>query len=511
VEETERLNSLQLITFFLLYRHMQMLQQRSPGPRLSSDLSPHHLGFRDPSLGESLFYPSEKKSPAKRWPAAAPLEPTPPVEQIANPAPEEKQKLFKPPDVAFGWNRRPEPKPKEEFGWNRDIAKPSPRPPFLPNGVIKAELSISEFRRVLESLELFFKKESIQATFCDVPPSVKLQTLDLVELVIKFWEALPDHFSVDIQKCRGDNYKFHNIMHRLLEVINGIEKPEIEGKSPEEMDYAIIQEMHSFLEKLAPKPSVDSTNHTERMILLLHMNLKSSSFSLRASGLESFIQATDIRCTIVQHAREAALVVLIGKAPAEFSESLDLKCHEIQEVLIHVLLEREFHGDETWKDSVFGEETVPAEKVVAKSSHHPFKKTRSEFQGQYENVMMSSIHKVLTILSNSLEVLTCEKDETWNIPEMISSFLSRCRGAAGEKSLVSTLAKLMMDGCKQCMAVAYLACHVLRLLSSLYPPLQEELRAKSVRDSIDQALQTGRICHSLLEKESLLLRNGITG
>ena len=73
VEEMKELNSLQLITFFLLRRHMEML--RSTGPRMSSFL----------------------------------------VEKVA-------------------------PKEKEEFRWNREVAKPAPRPPFLPNGVIKEEL-----------------------------------------------------------------------------------------------------------------------------------------------------------------------------------------------------------------------------------------------------------------------------------------------------------------------------------------------------------------------------------
>ena len=73
MEEMKELNSLQLITFFLLRRHMEML--RSTGPRMSSFL----------------------------------------VEKVA-------------------------PKEKEEFRWNREVAKPAPRPPFLPNGVIKEEL-----------------------------------------------------------------------------------------------------------------------------------------------------------------------------------------------------------------------------------------------------------------------------------------------------------------------------------------------------------------------------------
>ena len=64
--------------YFVLNRHMQILQQRSPGLRMSSDLSSHHLGFQDPCLVASLFRPTEEKYSAKRW--QEPVEPTPRVE-----------------------------------------------------------------------------------------------------------------------------------------------------------------------------------------------------------------------------------------------------------------------------------------------------------------------------------------------------------------------------------------------------------------------------------------------
>lgn len=535
------------------FRHMQMLKERSPGLRVSSDLTQHHLGFQDPSLGASLFRPKEEKHSAKRWPE--PLELTSKVgealvdkdKDVQSNVIEEKSGwsleqsleqsskhpgfqdkslgdfLLCPPADKSSAERgsdgglqglsledklqiteKPIVEPTPTPGWKLTAEALKPRPPFLPNGVIKATLVVSAFIDCLKRLMLFFKNESIQATFCDEPPSVRLQTLDLVELSIKFWAAPDDQFCVDMQKCRGDNFKFHKIMHRLLEVIKGVDKPATEGEDPAAaMGYAKILEMYGVLENVAPKPLMDSTKHTKRIILMVNSQLMSASFSQRASGLESLTQATDILCTMVPHAREVALVVLTGKAPAELSESLDQQCREIQNVLIHVLVAREFVGDDAWRTAVFGKETVPAKKV--ESDHHPFKKSRTDFQGQYESVMMSSIHKVLTILSNSLVALNSENNDTWNSQDVISSFLSRCREAAEQKSLVSILETLMLDGIKECMAVAYLACHVLRLLSEVYPPLIKELGADSVRKSVDKAYQTGRVSHSLLEKESRLL------
>jgi len=377
---------------------------------------------------------------------------------------------------------------------------------------------MEDFIGCLQRLQSFFKKESIQATFCDVPPSVRLQTLDLVELSIKFWKAPDGMFCVDIQKCAGDNFKFHHMMRRIVDVITGVvDKPATDdAENPAAaIDYTKILEMYGVvLENVSPTtpppPVMDSTKHTERIIVMVHAQLKSGSFSRRGSALETLTQATDILCTIASHAREVALIVLTGKAPEKLSESLNQQCLEIQEVLLHVLVTREFAGDEAWRNAVFGKEPepVPSEKESMEITRHPFKKTRTDFQGQYESVMMASIHKVLTILCNSLEALKTDNYDAEFMDSVISSFLSRCHYVAKEKSLVSVLAALIVDGLKQCMAVAYLACHVLRLLSELYAPLIKDLGEESIRECVDKAYKTGQICHSRLEKESgLLIRN----
>jgi hypothetical protein len=386
------------------------------------------------------------------------------------------------------------------FGWNRRIAKPAPRPLFFSDGMIKAELPNSEFEGVLERLESFFKYQSIQATFCDSPPSVKLQTVDLVEFCIKFWEAPYDQFCVDIQRHRGDCYKFHDIMLRVVDVITGVDQSPNRAQSLTPMSYEQLQHMLSFVQRLAPTGSMDSNSHTERIIHSTHALLTSPCFMQRASGLESLMHATDMRHNISLHAREAALICLAGEAPtAQIREDqgiLNQKCRTIQGILLQVLIKREFQGDDSWKEA------------VANSTFHPFMSSQAESQCHYEHTMMYSIHKVLTILSNSLEVFSVDGVDSPRNRDVLSSFLSRCSQVAS-KDLISTLASLM-DGCHICMAVAYLACRVLRLFAAVYPPLKTELRTDSqLRACVDKACQAGRTCHSLLETESQLLRDGI--
>ena len=431
--------------------------------------------------------------------------------------------MYHPEQVFPGETRKSliDPKPKDEvptqnvaYGWNHRSAKPVPYPPFLPDDVIKAVLGNAEFLQVLERLELYFKNQSIQAIFHDSPPSALLQTLDLVELAITFWEAPDNQFYVDIQLCCGEDFKFHNIMHDILDVIHGINKPSTRGPNDAAAKYEKIQKMHLFLEQLvADQGLMDSTNPTQQNphqnLLLMHTQVVSRLYSDRASGLDSLIHATDLECTIASHAREAALMILSGKSPvAQTSEPLDQICYDIQDVLIQILVTRDLDSDEVWQNvPVFAENNV-----LPEDRYPPFLPSSSEMQGYSESTTMTSIHKVLTILSNSLEVLTFDGFDTRkNIHELLSSFLSRCSGVTGE-SLASTLVNVMMDGCHQCMAVAYLACRVLRLLSVLYPPFRKELRTNSwIQKCVEKAFQTGRVCHSLLETESLLLlRDGIS-
>ena len=452
-----------LTQFWLLHRHdMQMVQQ--PSTRHQSSYGPY-LGFQDHSLATSMFCP---RVPGKR------------LKTLGHNRPQDDAPAV---DVAFGWNR--------------ETAKPAPRPPSLPNGLIRAVLANSEFLQVLERLERYFKNQSIQAIFCDSPPSVKLQTLDLVEFSIKFWEAPDDQFCVDIQIRRGDDFKLDNIIRPILDAMRGVE-PSTKSQNEAAMNYKKTQEMHVFLKQLVPHQALTDSNLTQQKIVLLHSQLVSPSFSGRASGLDCLIHATDIRCTMAASAREIALMILSGKsAIAQTSEAFEQKCRDIHDVLIQVLVTREFSDDEPWNNE------------IAESRYPPFVTSRSDVQGFTDNAMISSIQKVLMVLSNSLEVLTCYGVDSGSIRKLFSSFLSQCSGVA-RKSLASTLTSLMIDGCHQCLAIAYMACRVLRLLSVLHPPLTEELRTDSwIRECVETAFQTGRIRYALLETESLLLLNGI--
>ena len=420
--------------------------------------------------------------------------------------------VFRVPDAledSFDWNQQFPLKSGHTldvaFGWDHQNVKPAPRPPLPPKDVIKAVLANTEFLHVLKRLETYFKDQSIQAILCNSPPSLELQTLDLIELAITFWEAPDDKFCVDIQKCRGDDFKFRNIMDGILDVIRGVDKPRAIGQNPGVLNYENIRKLNLFLQRVAPqKRLTESRNPREDKFVVVHTQLVSRAYSVRASGLDGLIHATDMRCTMATPAFEAALVVLSGKSPfAQTSEAFDQKCRDIQDVLIQILVRREeFSDDEALKSF--------KEKDEFRESQHPSSVASGlDVQGFTEWTTMSSVHKVLTVLSNSLDVLTYHEEDTPNTRELVSSFLSRCSDVA-TKRLASTLASLIRDGCHQCLAIAYLACRVLRLLSVLYTPLETEIRADTwIRDCVETAFQTGHVCHSLLERESLLIRDGM--
>lgn len=387
-----------------------------------------------------------------------------------------------------------------EFGWDRKAVKPAPRPIFFTESNVKVELDNSEFELVLERLETFFKHRSIQAIFSDAPASAKLQTVDSVELCVKFWEAPHDQFSVDIQRHRGDHYKFHDIMHQVLDVVKGVDHS-TRGCQP--MDLEHIKRIHSVLEKLStPQNEESSTSHAERIIRTVHSELTHRCFLRRAAGLNSLMQATDMRLTTPSVSREVSTACLTGRVLSsahslEDADSLNSMALQIQSILLRVLLERDFEGDEGMKE----QQNLDIISQV-------FMATGGSTRTCYENTMLTSVQKVLTIFANSLESISIEESTLDKTQEVLSMFMSRCQHV-GNKGLVASLVSFM-DECQQYMALAYLACRVLRLLLSLYPPLKDELRSNAKAQAcVEKACQAGRACHSLLETESLLLRDGI--
>jgi len=419
--------------------------------------------------------------------------------------------------------------------WNTKRTRPQPRPPLFSRSLSKAERPIDEFETVLDRLMHFFQKESIQGVFTDIPPTAKLQTIDMVEFIIKFWEAPDDQFCVDIQRRSGDQYSYRKLMHLILDIVHETEKAVGGDSTPAELhrkDNPVVEpstvtpSIPESKQNEQDRPSVvlpsDSKppakvepeeltnplpNPSHYIIDSVHARLSSGAFSQRGSGLSSLIQATQMRSTQVPHAREMAYVALGGRAPTslEQGDALIQKCLDIQGTLLGVLFKREFEGDDAWKRALDN---------VADNTSRPFLSSSSEAPlSKYDSGMIQWVHKVLQVFSNSLEVLTFDGVHAPMNQVILSSFFERCRqiDTGTNSDLVSTLAVWMEEYRRYGLAIAYGACRILRQLSSLYPPFQEELQQlhhDRIEACIEGLADAGRF-HSLMEIERQLLSQGI--
>jgi len=421
-----------------------------------------------------------------------------------------------------------------QHSWNTKIAKPASRPTLFHPSLSKAERPMDEFDGLLERLMSFFKRHSIRGIFSDTPSSVKLQSVDLVEFVIKFWEAPNNHFCVDIQRHSGDQYRFRKLFRQVLDIVNhssGEEEEKLAAVRPNippattsaaatntaQMQGQRVCRLSTTLEST----KIDSNELTvtvpmEQLLRSTSTLLTSLCFSQRSSGLGILIQTTDLRCTTLAYARDMANVVLGGQAPrAEYDieqDDLDQKCRMIQDTMIQVLVEREFHGDDDWKAALDRGENSTCRPFMSYGSDKPVSTST------YENGMIIWIHKVLIILSNSLEVLFLDMDENptssrsnGETRNVLDSFMSWWDDTCTVE-FVSILAGYMEE-CYHSVALATLACRTLRLFSSLYPPLrvrlqEQEQNNERIMNCIELLDNVGQqYHHSILQKESQLLRD----
>lgn len=394
--------------------------------------------------------------------------------------------------------------------WDTENPQVAPRSIFLPDCVIKAKVDKAQLGTVLRRLQSFFRTNSIQATYTngsvtdnttitarprslDISPNrsatttttmVKLQTLGLVECVVKFWKGEGDNeVLVDIQKQRGDNYKYHHLMHDIRQVVQGPQEPQEllasnKRAREEPMSVEELLAINRSVAMLPVYPMQEVTDHTERVVNLLHSNLTSGSFSLRASAIESLLQGTSLLCTVERHALEMAETVLTGRAPEandpQLQDELNTKCQEIHDVLVHVLLNREFEGDDEWKNGFSHEFEEPQ---VGPTGISPFKKSRVEFNRQYESVMSRNVNKILGVFDNSLQTISSDRDNPQINREIVLSFYNNDKFIQedGSNKLVSTLVGLMEEA-NQSMALAYRACRVLSGLCELSTEVNDEVR-----------------------------------
>ncbi len=366
------------------------------------------------------------------------------------------------------------------YGWDPKKAKPASLPMFFPRDLVKLELPRTEFVQVLDRIQNFLRRHSIQAMFENVPVSASLQTVDLVEFRIKFWEAHDkENFYVDIQRQRGEHLKFRCVMRQLLDAIKGLDMDDEPTIVP---IVDKVKEMHAMLQRLTPVSASVEVNPLEAIIHHVHSSLTSRCFSNRTAGLECLVHFTDMRQSMISATRQGALLFLRGQAPtaivAEEQDGLDRKCHEIQQVLFQVL-----------QRGGFEDELITTRKQKRR-------------RGGDEESGTASLHKAITILVNSLETLSCNPH--WNCERVVEEFFARFEEST-EKNLYLTLIDCI-EQCHQHMAIGYLACKAMRLLVAMSPHKKDELRADcNAKGAIERAWHAGQSCHSLLEAESKML------
>lgn len=399
--------------------------------------------------------------------------------------------------------------PTQPYGWiTPKLAKV---PLFYPSDLTKLELPKEEFQPTLKRLQTFFRKQSIQATFHDEPAWAELSTMDQTELRIKFWEGNdPESFIVDVQRRKGDQIHYGRILRQLLDVVNGVEAVEENDDeamelsvTPDELEGERIKELQAVVERMVPQDTTESeASATKTVIHMVHKCLTSRSFGERTTGLEVLVNFTDMRKTMVSAALQGAHVFLRGRAPSaedpEQQEDLDRKCREIQQVLFTVLSRGCFDGDEDLRKHLQKADIS----LVSKNSN---KRKR----GHYETAILSSTHKILTVLVNALDSLCCTANfNEGHHNQMFMEFFRQCEECTGT-DLYTTLLECI-DNCENDMAVSYLACRAMRLLVNLFPPLKDQLQGDAYAGGcVEKACQTGTSCHSLLEAESKRLRDGI--
>jgi len=395
------------------------------------------------------------------------------------------------------------------YGWNSKVAKLGPLPLFFPRDLVKLELPRTDFLHVLERTQSFLRRHSIQAVFEDSPASAKLQTVDRIEFQIKFWQAIDENnFYVDIQRYRGDRLKYCNIFHRLLDAIKGVNHQQSEDvPMAAPMNHTdMIKDIQAVVERLIPVETQQMEgNVVEAVIHLVHTSLTSRCFVERTAGLECLVNFTDMRHTMVPAARQGALIFLRGQAPPaqkpEDQDDLNKKCQEIQQIIFKILQHGEFEGDETLRQHLDGV-SKDYECFMVQGGK------RKRFPEQYEDALSGSTQKAMTIFVNSLEVVSCDQGSGTKFEQVLQDFFIQCKQCTNT-DLYSTLVDCI-DQCDHQMAIGYLACKAMRLLLSLFPPLKGQLQGDSrARGCVEKACQAGRSCHSLLETESKMLRDGI--
>jgi hypothetical protein len=232
---------------------------------------------------------------------------------------------------------------------------------------------------------------------------------------------------------------------------------------------------------------------------MVYTALTSKRLDMRRIGLEYLATYTNVNRTLSSTAIPSALVVLQGTPPLpKYAE----ECKTIQRILLRVIQNREFEGDEDYLQDMDVDSDL--EVFFPSGDEGETKRGRAPY---YVDYMSELFHLALTILVNSLEVVACFQDQlSFNTNDMVRAFLLTSQNVSGV-DMYQTLMDCVQRADRK-LTNGSLACQALRILAigshDTMIRLKYDPKAKK---AIGNAMHVGHTRHALLKVESEKLWN----
>jgi hypothetical protein len=390
--------------------------------------------------------------------------------------------------------------------WNLDYVHVPPLPMYFQRDMIKLEMPMDDLKGVLDRVSRCFRHMSIQADYQVNPVSAKLQTMELIELVAQFWKSDEDNLLyIDIQRRKGDHLDANRYIHKILDAARG-DVSEEDACSPSSLNARQVKDVESLIERVmssAPAPAASPNwmqpqqtpeEITSNALHTVYTALTSKRLDMRRMGLEYLATYTNVNRTLSSTAIPSALVVLQGTPPLpKYAE----ECKTIQRILLRVIQNREFEGDEDYLQDMDVDSDL--EVFFPSEDEGETKRGRAPYYVEY---MSELFHLALTILVNSLEVVACFKDQlSFNTNDMVRAFMSTSQNVSGV-DMNQTLMDCVQRADRK-LSNGSLACQALRILAIGSPDVLLRLKSDSqAKEAIRNAMDVGDTRHALLKVES---------
>ncbi len=408
---------------------------------------------------------------------------------------------------------------QERFGWDVSQIQIQTLPMYFPRDMIHWEFPPQDLPEVLQRISKHLREYSVQASFSESPLSAKLQTCcENSELYLVFFNEPSGMVSMSVQRHKGDQIAANQCIRRLVDAAKGVlgENDNNQAMDTRASANAVLA-MERLIERCASESTAAQDNHpffsqtpeqiTETAVRDVYGWLEQTNrLDLRRMAFEYLLAMTDLKRTLSSTAIATANIVLQGKVPSSASSELHTHAQKIQSVLLSVLLTRELPGDR----AMFAEAGSSDNGKNSDIEMRPYfpemdKNVTTASAGlpqHYTEYMNELFHLALQILVQSLEVITCFRNQHSHAGDHLANELF---AMAEGKNLYHILLGCVCHA-ESKLANGYLACKALRLLASNHPNIKDQIKCDdNAKQSIGNAYQVGGMCHKLLKDESYQL------